>query len=124
MVIRIDQLRIWVLLFVFNLAVLAQSASALEITWSDQDGKVTALINWCDVANREKCEESPPRFTESQPRIDSDDVVAVQVTGFNFLHYNIEYDIDESTVEAYAYLAGLWDQILGFDFQQQLGIAG
>lgn len=103
----------------------APGLAADGLTWTKEKNQVTAFINWCTVAtDRKDCALPPATALDEKPRIDSDSAVAIEVSSFNFLYYNVEYSIEEKQIEAYAYLAGLWDQFLGFDITNQLGIAG
>ena len=118
------RLRILTLFAFVSLASLSEMSSAQGITWEQDDGRIEATINWCVVAKKTNCSTDQDGKLAEQPRIDSSNQVAVQVVGFNFLHYNLEYEIDERQIEAYSYLSGLWDQILGFDLTKQLGVQG
>lgn len=90
--------------------------------WYESGQQVTALVDWCRLqTSTADCNTNiPPNLNDGtidsqQPRISSDTQVSIHVTSFNFLHYNLDYQFDEEQIEAYAYLSGLWDQLLGFD---------
>ena len=92
------------------------------VKWKTEDKRVTVLVNWCEIVAKGDC--GPSGGEDKPPRITTESAVTVSVSHFNFLHYNVEYAIEEKEVAAYAYLAGIWEQILGFDLNKQLGISG
>jgi hypothetical protein len=98
------------------------AAPAKGVKWETDGKHVNVLVNWCEVVDKGGC--APSAGKEQQPRITTESAVKVSVSSFNFLHYNVEYAIEEKEIAAYAYLAGIWDQILGFDLTKQLGISG
>jgi hypothetical protein len=105
---------------------LAGSAHAEDgLRWQKDKNKITAHVNWCEVKKLGDCGTPPSEWSADMPRIDSESTVTVEVSHFNFLYYNIDYTIEEKQIEAYAYLAKLWDQLLGFDLGRQIGgVAG
>lgn len=108
---------VMMLLLLAAAAGLPAAHAATGVTWSQDGEHVVAVLNWCELEARAGCDTGQNGPLAERPRIDTSSQVAVHVTGFNFLHYNLEFAVEEKQIEAYAYLAGIWDEILGFDLR-------
>lgn len=108
-------LRMTCALLVMAMVTIEAAKGADGVSWKKEERRVTAYINWCAVEALGSCLEEAQGTSPQTPRVDSDTVVTVRVYNFNFLRYDVAYTVDERLIESYAFLAGLWDQILGFE---------
>lgn len=74
-------------------------SAEMNVLWRYDDGGT-----WKDAASCTYANESG-KIDERMP-------VTVRVQNFNFLHYGIEFDIEEEVVAAYAELADFWSRFL------------
>ena len=107
---------------VFVLSLISFSAFTNEsITWLKTGDDLSVNINWCveKVDDHTVCEGSLGELV--RPKIDTDTSVSIKVESFNFLKFNIGFNIEEQEIKAYSFLAGIWSDILGFNLDGAFG---
>lgn len=88
---------------------LAAGAGAAPWLYGDRsEGQVVLTLDWGQLPQGTKTHQ----FKES--RVDENVSVLVKVIRFNFVHYALQFAVEEQQVESYVALDKLWKQLVGF----------
>lgn len=105
-------------LLALAVTLLATQAVAATFPFTCSTGDCRLDIKWPDAATAGTIRLPRDAADKTNTNITSATPLTINITNFNFLNYELKFDVQKKPVESYGYLENLWKQILG------LGAAG